>query len=68
MNEILGLAIPTAALTAIVTGFINFGSLRAIVNGTVKRIEKIETKVDVIGEDVAYLKGRHALDESPPQD
>ncbi len=67
MNEILGVALPTAALTALATTLTNWVSLKAIVNGTVKRVEKIEEKVDVIGEDVAYLKGRHAsdLDETP---
>ena len=62
MNEIFGVAIPTAVLTAAVTALTNLGSFKAILNGTVQRVEKIEVKVDTIGEDVAYLKGRHAGD------
>ncbi len=63
MNEILGVAVPTAVLTAVMTGFVNWGTLKATVNGLVPRVESIEKKLDVVGEDVAYLKGRHALDE-----
>ena len=68
MNEILGVAIPTAVLTAVSTGGVIWGTLKATVNGLVPRVQAIEKKLDVVGEDVAYLKGRHALDDSKPQD
>lgn len=64
MNEILGIAVPTAVLTAVMTGFVNWGTLKATVNGLVPRVESIEKKIDSVAEDVAYLKGRHALDDS----
>ena len=68
MNEILGVAVPTAVLTAVMTGFVNWGTLKATVNGLVPRVEGIEKKIDVVAEDVAYLKGRHALDDSKASD
>lgn len=64
MNEIFGVAIPTAVLTAVMTGFVNWGTLKATVNGLVPRVKAIEEKIDTVAEDVAYLKGRHALDDS----
>jgi len=62
VNEILGVAVPTALLTAVLTGFVNWGQLKAIVNGLVPRVENMEKKLDSVAEDVAYLKGRHGVD------
>jgi len=64
MNEILGVAVPTAVLTAVMTGFVNWGTLKATVNGLVPRVQSMEDKLDSVAEDVAFLKGMHALDES----
>ena len=64
MNEIFGVAIPTAILTAATTGGVIWGTLKATVNGLVPRVESLEKKVDLVAEDVAYLRGRHALDET----
>lgn len=64
MNEILGVALPTAVLTAVLTGGITWGTIKATVNGLVPRVESIDRKLDAVVEDVAYLKGRHALDDS----
>ena len=68
MIELLGSAIPTAVLTAVLTGGVIWGTLKATVNGLVPRVESIERKLDVVGEDVAYLKGRHALDDAKAAD
>lgn len=65
MSEILGIAVPTAVLTAVMTGFVNWGTLKATVNGLVPRVESIEKKIDIVAEDVAFLKGMHSLDEPP---
>ncbi len=62
MNEILGVAVPTAVLTAVMTGFVNWGALKAVVNGLVPRVEGIEKKLDIVAEDVAYLKGKHSVE------
>ena len=64
MNEILGVAIPTALVTAAASGFIHWGTLKATVNGLVPKVERMEEKLDTVAEDVAYLRGRHALDDS----
>ena len=64
MSEILEIAIPTAVGTSIFGGFIQWGSLKATVNGLIPRFNNMEEKLDAVVEDVAYLKGRHALDDS----
>jgi len=61
--EALGVAIPTAILTAVMTGFTQWGALKSAVNGLGPRIDRIEAKLDEVGEDVAFLKGMHSLDE-----
>jgi len=63
MSEILGVAVPTAVLTAVLGGFVNWGTLKATVNGLVPRVKSMEDKLDAVAEDVAFLKGRHSLDE-----
>lgn len=67
MVEIFGVALPTAAATALATGLIHWGAMKAsmthfqkALNGTVTRIERIETAVSHVREDVAYLKGKHS--------
>ncbi len=64
MIELMGTVVPTAVLTAVLTGGITWGTIKATVNGLVPRVASIEAKLDVVGEDVAYLKGRHALDDA----
>ena len=66
MTEILGVALPTAGLTAVMTAGVIWGTLKATVNGLVPRVRSMEEKLDSVAEDVAYLKGRHALDAPKP--
>ena len=58
MNELLLTVLPTATLTAAATAGVVWGTLKATVNGTVIKVAKIETKVNLMGEDVAYIKGK----------
>lgn len=55
--------VTTAILTAAVTALLNWGALKAIVNGTVLRVARMEEKLDTVVEDVAFLKGMHSLDK-----
>ena len=68
MNEIFGVAVPTAVLTAVMTAGVIWGTLKATVNGLVPQVAGIEKKLDSVAEDVAYLKGRHGLDDSKASD